>query len=56
MVDLARPALGGRVGGEITELQIETRTDPCHAVTDIDAQLVEARAALQAAAGRRGCG
>ncbi|MEV4846266.1 glutamate--cysteine ligase [Micromonospora matsumotoense] len=54
VVDLARPALGGRVGGEITELQIETRTDPCHAVSDIDAQLVEARAALQAAAGRAG--
>ncbi|WP_431927907.1 carboxylate-amine ligase [Micromonospora wenchangensis] len=54
VVDRARPALGGRVGGEITELQIETRTDPCHAVADLHAQLVGARAALQAAARRDG--
>ncbi|MEU5781139.1 carboxylate-amine ligase [Micromonospora lupini] len=50
VVDGARPTLGPRVGGEITTLQIETRTDPCQRVDDLAAQLVEGRAAIQAAA------
>ncbi|GAA2191267.1 carboxylate-amine ligase [Micromonospora lupini] len=50
VVDGARPTLGARVGGEITTLQIETRTDPCQSVDDLAAQLVEGRAAIQAAA------
>ncbi|MFJ6194773.1 glutamate--cysteine ligase [Micromonospora sp. NPDC092111] len=50
VVDRARPALGVRVGGEITKLQVETRTDPCHAVADLAAQLTAGRAAIQAAA------
>ncbi|MFF5180041.1 glutamate--cysteine ligase [Micromonospora sp. NPDC000316] len=50
VVDRARPALGTRVGGEITKFQVETRTDPCRSVEDLDAQLVEGRAAVQAAA------
>jgi carboxylate-amine ligase len=35
--------LGGRVGGEITELQLETRTDPCDTAEELHAQLAEAR-------------
>ncbi|WP_422740502.1 carboxylate-amine ligase [Micromonospora sp. WMMD729] len=50
VVDGARPALGARVGGEITKLQIETRTDPCRHVDDLAAQLAEGRAAVQSAA------
>ncbi|MCX5065288.1 glutamate--cysteine ligase [Micromonospora lupini] len=50
VVDGARPTLGPRVGGEITTLQIETRTDPFQSVDDLAAQLVEGRAAIQAAA------
>ncbi|AVT28373.1 glutamate--cysteine ligase [Plantactinospora sp. BC1] len=50
VVDRARPALGARVGGEITKLQVETRTDPCRSVAELSGQLVEARAVVQAAA------
>ncbi|MEU5909655.1 glutamate--cysteine ligase [Micromonospora sp. NPDC047527] len=50
VVGRARPALGTRVGGEITKLQVETRTDPCQRVDDLHGQLVEGRAAVQAAA------
>ncbi|RKR86870.1 carboxylate-amine ligase [Micromonospora pisi] len=50
VVDRARPALGTRVGGEITKLQVETRTDPCRRLDDLGAQLAEGRAAVQAAA------
>ncbi|MCG5439014.1 carboxylate-amine ligase [Micromonospora foliorum] len=50
VVDRARPALGTRVGGEITKLQVETRTDPCRSLDALSAQLVEGRAAVQAAA------
>ncbi|KAB1942476.1 YbdK family carboxylate-amine ligase [Micromonospora sp. ALFpr18c] len=50
VVDRARPTLGDRVGGEITKLQIETRTDPCLSLDDLDAQLAEGRAAIQSAA------
>ncbi|MGC4816511.1 carboxylate-amine ligase [Micromonospora sp. DT63] len=50
VVDGARPTLGARVGGEITKLQLETRTDPCQSVDDLAAQLVEGRAAVQTAA------
>jgi carboxylate-amine ligase len=42
----ASPKLGGRVGGEITKLQLETRTDPCETVEQLHAQLVEARQVL----------
>ncbi|AVT38389.1 glutamate--cysteine ligase [Plantactinospora sp. BB1] len=50
VVDRARPALGARVGGEITKLQVETRTDPCRSVVELSGQLVEGRAVVQAAA------
>ncbi|MEU4400965.1 carboxylate-amine ligase [Micromonospora orduensis] len=50
VVDGARPTLGPRVGGEITKLQVETRTDPCLSVDDLSAQLTDCRAAVQSAA------
>ncbi|TNH24096.1 YbdK family carboxylate-amine ligase [Micromonospora orduensis] len=50
VVDGARPTLGPRVGGEITKLQVETRTDPCLSVDDLSAQLADGRAAVQGAA------
>ncbi|MGC5310321.1 carboxylate-amine ligase [Micromonospora zamorensis] len=50
VVDRARPALGDRVGGEITKLQVETRTDPCRSLDDLNAQLTEGRVAIQTAA------
>ncbi|MFJ6166863.1 glutamate--cysteine ligase [Micromonospora orduensis] len=50
VVDGARPTLGPRVGGEITKLQVETRTDPCLSVDDLSAQLTDCRAAVQGAA------
>ncbi|HEV2345926.1 MAG TPA: glutamate--cysteine ligase [Actinocrinis sp.] len=34
---------GGRVGGEITELQLEARTDPCVTADQLYAQLAEGR-------------
>lgn len=34
---------GGRVGGEITELQLEARTDPCVTAQQLYAQLAEGR-------------
>ena len=43
VVERARVRLGGRVGGEITELQLETRTDPCDTADRLHEQLVEAR-------------
>lgn len=45
---------GGRVGGEITELQLEARTDPCVTADQIHAQLAEGRRAAAAAASASG--
>lgn len=50
----ARESLGRRVCGEITELQLETRTEPCHAVFELHGQLVEARGVLHGAAAAEG--
>ncbi|MGC5032537.1 carboxylate-amine ligase [Micromonospora sp. DT229] len=50
VIDRARPVLGARVGGEITKLHIETRTDPCLRLADLGAQLTEGRWAVQSAA------
>ncbi|MDG4793452.1 glutamate--cysteine ligase [Micromonospora sp. WMMD1082] len=50
VVERARRALGARVGGEITKLQVETRTEPCLRLADLSTQLTEGRAAIQAAA------
>jgi carboxylate-amine ligase len=46
--------LGDRVGGEITKLQLETKTDPCHTLEDLYTQLTELRAGLSAAAAQDG--
>lgn len=46
--------LGTRVAGEITKLQVETRTDPCDTTADLHGQLVAARAVLADAAEREG--
>lgn len=43
VAERAAARLGGRVGGEITELQLETRTDPCDTADRLHEQLVEAR-------------
>ncbi|MFG2060960.1 glutamate--cysteine ligase [Micromonospora sp. NPDC048871] len=50
VIDRARPVLGTRVGGEITKLHVETRTDPCLRLADLGAQLAEGRWAVQSAA------
>ena len=46
----AKAILGDRVSGEITKLQLETRTSPCHSVEELLGQLIEAREALSSAA------
>jgi carboxylate-amine ligase len=46
--------LGSRVCGEITKLQVETRTEPCHTAAELHGQLAEGRAALAAAAEAEG--
>ena len=43
VAERAAGLLGGRVGGEITELQLETRTDPCDTADRLHAQLAEGR-------------
>jgi carboxylate-amine ligase len=50
----AGPLLGERVGGEITAMQVETRTRPCDTLTDLHDQLGEARTLLAAAAAEEG--
>jgi glutamate---cysteine ligase / carboxylate-amine ligase len=50
----AQQRLGARVSGEITKLQLETKTDPCHTVEELHAQLVEQRGELAAAAATAG--
>lgn len=50
----AQGLLGPRVGGEITKLQLETRTDPCQTLDDLYGQLAEARRLLAVAAAREG--
>ncbi|WP_433338157.1 carboxylate-amine ligase [Spirillospora sp. CA-294931] len=51
--DVVRAAggrLGARVAGEITEHQVEGRTDPCDSAGELAGQLAEGRAAIAAAA------
>src|SRR5580704_1314682 len=54
VLDRAAGPLGARVGGEITKLQLETRTDPCDTLEDLYAQLTELRAGLRDAAAEAG--
>ncbi|MFF0573270.1 glutamate--cysteine ligase [Streptosporangium saharense] len=46
--------LGPQAGGEITKLQVESRTLPCRTVTDLYGQLARGRAAMDAAAAEEG--
>ena len=50
----AEATLGKRVGGEITKLQVEARTDPCLTVEQLYAQLAEGRRVLDEAARANG--
>lgn len=50
----AQAHLGDRVCGEITKLQVEARTEPCHAVDELYRQLAQARRVLDAAAAAEG--
>ncbi|GAB3136980.1 glutamate--cysteine ligase [Micromonospora sonneratiae] len=43
IVDRARARLGTRVSGEITKLQVETKTEPCTSTRELTGQLIEAR-------------
>jgi carboxylate-amine ligase len=54
VVHRAVRTLGGRVCGEITKFQLETKTDPCRTLGQLETQLVEARAGLGAAAAAEG--
>jgi glutamate---cysteine ligase / carboxylate-amine ligase len=56
VLERAGGRLGARLSGEITKLQLETRTDPCTATTLLHAQLAEARAVLAEAARDAGLG
>ncbi|HEY0639576.1 MAG TPA: glutamate--cysteine ligase, partial [Pseudonocardiaceae bacterium] len=50
----AEPCLGALVGGEITELQVEARSEPCRTGAELYTQLTTARQGLQAAAAAEG--
>jgi len=50
----AEASLGKRVGGDITRLQVEARTDPCLTVEQLYAQLAEGRRVLDEAAAAGG--
>ncbi|HEY3872166.1 MAG TPA: glutamate--cysteine ligase [Actinocrinis sp.] len=54
VVQAAACRLGSRVGGEITKLQVETRTDPCGTLHELHGQLVEGRELLAEGAARAG--
>ncbi|MFD0635131.1 glutamate-cysteine ligase family protein [Catenulispora yoronensis] len=43
VIGRAKEVLGERIGGEITKLQIEARTDPCRTVAEAVGQLEQAR-------------
>ncbi|GAA4071930.1 glutamate--cysteine ligase [Actinomadura miaoliensis] len=52
----AEKELGSRVGGEITEIQLEGRTTPCVTAAEAAGQLARNRATLAAAATEEGLG
>jgi len=54
LVEAARRRLGDRVGGEITKLQVESRTTPCATAAELADQLAEGRAVLAEVAGPLG--
>lgn len=54
VIDRAKALLGNRVSGELTKIQLETRTEPCASVKEAYAQLVEARTVVGASAAAEG--
>lgn len=54
VVEKASATLGARVSGEITTLQLETRTDPCVGMAELAAQVGQARQVVAAAADAAG--
>lgn len=50
VVEKASATLGARVSGEITTLQLETRSDPCATAAELAGQLGQARRVVAAAA------
>ncbi|GAA2076938.1 carboxylate-amine ligase [Actinomadura alba] len=56
ILDHARQELGDRVGGEITKIQVESRTTPCTTTAELTGQLLENRATLAAKAAEAGLG
>lgn len=54
IVERASAALGGRVSGEFTHLQLETRTDPCSTTAQLLDQLAQARAVVAGCAAAEG--
>jgi glutamate---cysteine ligase / carboxylate-amine ligase len=54
VLNRAKTSLGDRVSGEITKLQVETRTLPCRSVEELLGQLIEAREMLSSAAEAEG--
>ncbi len=54
VVNRAKTILGARVSGEVTKLQLETRTLPCRSVGELLGQLIGAREVLGAAAEAEG--
>lgn len=54
VVSRARAALGARVSGELTHLQLETRTGICTSLKEMLGQLQEARSVIDASARQEG--
>jgi carboxylate-amine ligase len=54
VVRRAEARLGPRISGEVTQLQVETKTAPCTSVEELLGQLAEGRAAAGAAAEAEG--
>jgi glutamate---cysteine ligase / carboxylate-amine ligase len=54
VLNRAKTTLGDQVSGEITKLQLETRTLPCRSLGELLRQLIEAREGLSSAAEAEG--
>ncbi|MFD0597149.1 YbdK family carboxylate-amine ligase [Catellatospora coxensis] len=50
VIEKAAATLGARISGEITTLQLETRTDPCTTLDELAEQVIQARRVTAAAA------
>lgn len=54
VLDRAKPVLGDQASGELTKLQVEIKSRPCHNTVDLLVQLTRARERLAAAAAAEG--